>query len=116
MYPKRFQKGKKPRYTAADDDASKLSGLTSTEENVSTYLPSSPPEDEELTDVVSSKSKKQIVSRKHSSKKSTPVWATVQDKVILCGQKTLHFQNAGNILFKNYIHAGVVPGFEGNLR
>ena len=38
----------------------------------------------------------------------TAMWHLVLDKVILCGKRSLHRQNRGNLLFRDFIAAAVL--------
>ena len=101
----------------SDDD--KKPTINSIDDEFNAYLPPSSSDDEKVITKKKpkspSKSTKKAKISKEKSKKTSPMWKTVPSNVILCGQKSLHCQNPGNIIFKDYIKSAVVLSLKNRL-
>ena len=84
-------------------DTSVISGATSV------YRPPSSSDEDDSLQVTVDKQK--VNKKKTNDNPTIPEWSLVADDVILCGQQTLHFQNKGNTLYKDYVHAAAVLHF-----
>ena len=74
----------------------------------SIYVASSDSDDSDTTVAKSVAKKPSFASKTRQPNKTDVLWKGVTDNVILCGQKSLHCHNTGNLLFRDYIHAAVL--------
>ena len=95
-------------YDERTEGDSVSAGISAISGATSVYRPpSSSEEDDSLHLGVT----KKIGGNKTNDNPTIPLWTTVADDVILCGQQTLHYKNKGNLLYRDYVHACAVAHF-----
>ena len=98
--------GRRTKRVPYKEDGTIVSETTTQRENVSTYLPpSSDSDDEVIVHANQPKKKGNYVPKTLGNETKTPICS---DTVILCGKRSLHCQNQGNLLFRDLIATEVL--------
>ena len=82
------------------------------EDSVSAYVPSPTSEEDDTLNISSSKVDNVAGVARGGNAYVEEAVEEVPDNVIICGQRSLHCKNAGNLFFKDLIHAAVVLIFK----